>query len=125
DAAEYGCGHNLKLEVQPGRVLRGADTGGKDDAGDGRQQRADDEANELDAAHVVTRQAGYLGVATNGIDLPAKRAVVHDIAKDNQENDGNDGRIGQDVEQATIGKGNEAVECRIIGDGPLSRIKID
>ena len=82
DPAEHDCRDDLELEAETGDMNRRAEARGKHDAGDGREQRADDEAGEFHALDVVAGETRDFGIAADGIDLAAERAVAHQIGEE-------------------------------------------
>ena len=125
DAAEDHRGHHLELEAEAGEMHGRAEARGEQDAGDGGEQRADDEADEFHPPNAVAGKPRHLGVAADGIDLPPERPVAHHIHEGDEEDEGDDRRIGHDAEELLVAEREEAVEPDIVGDRRLAGVEID
>ena len=85
---------------------------GEQDAADGRQRRADDEAGDLDVAHVDAGAAGRLGVAADRVDVPAEGRPAQQEGQPDHEGDGDRARRS----------GTPLSECRIEAGRGLPRL---
>ena len=82
------------------------------------QQRADDEADELDAAHVVAGKPRHFRIAADGIDLPPERPVTHHVGEGGEQDDRDHCRIRDDAEQAAV---RQAMKLSSTGSSGIAR----
>ena len=91
----------------------------------GRQQRADQEADELYAAHIISRQPRHFLIAADGIDLPPERPMAHHVGEGEEQDQCDHRRDRDGVEQPTVRQIDEVVEHDVVGDRPLAGVEVN
>ena len=110
---------------RPATCTRRAEARRQQDAGDAGEQRADDEGDELGAADVVAGKPRHLGIAADGIELPAERAMAHEVDEGDEEDERDERRVGHRAEQAPVADLVEALEHQVVGDRLLAGVDVD
>ncbi|MPM22573.1 hypothetical protein SDC9_69030 [bioreactor metagenome] len=113
DAAEHGCGEGLEPRQKAHGVLRRAVVGGVHDAGNGRQDRADDEGGRDHHVGLHTHQRRHLRVLCRGTHRAAQLGVIHQIDHRRQRHHG--GHQNQDL------RGRDHRTAQVIGVGRQQR----